>query len=375
MNDISINGYEILRSLLMISVGSFLTLASIQQAESKSNSDANPYLARRMEQRPTSDRDRHETMSAKQALNRLQEGNTRFVRNKRTNPHQDKARLKEITQGQHPFATVISCSDSRVPVEHLFDAGFGDIFVIRVAGNVCGTDEVGSIEYGVAHVGTPLLVVLGHSDCGAVTAVVEGHEVHGSIPDLVAPIGPAVQSVVAKDPMLNEKGLIPKAIEANVFQSIEDLLNTSPVTRERVKNGQLEIVGGVYHLDSGSVKWLGNHPDQDQLLERTTGPSPTFIHTVFFWLKEGATDQRKQQLIDDCKTYLGAVETVRKIEVGIPAGTPREVVDGSYAVSIVVHFDNRATHDYYQKAEQHLQFIERNKDIWERVQVYDTIVE
>jgi hypothetical protein len=96
-----------------------------------------------------------------------------------------------------------------------------------------------------------------------------------------------------------------------------------------------------------------------------------FIHTVLFWLKEGTTPEKKQQLIGDCKSLLGAISTVRYIAVGNPAGTPREVVDNSYSVGLVVHFDDKAGHDYYQEAEKHVQFIERNQECWLKVQVYD----
>jgi hypothetical protein len=100
-----------------------------------------------------------------------------------------------------------------------------------------------------------------------------------------------------------------------------------------------------------------------------------FIHTVLFWVKEGTTDEQVQQLIDDCKTLLGAVESVRYLAAGPPAGTPRDVVDNSYAVGLVVHFEDAAGHDYYADAPKHLEFIEKNQEIWERVQVYDMLVE
>jgi hypothetical protein len=100
-----------------------------------------------------------------------------------------------------------------------------------------------------------------------------------------------------------------------------------------------------------------------------------FIHTVFFWVNEDTEKSDVQQLIQDCKTYLGAVKTVEKIEVGKPAGTPRDVVDNSYAVNCIVYFKDKAAHDYYQTAQKHLDFIERNKDIWKKVQVYDMIPE
>ena len=103
--------------------------------------------------------------------------------------------------------------------------------------------------------------------------------------------------------------------------------------------------------------------------------SGRFIHTVFFWLNEGTTTSQTEQLLNDCKEYLGAIKTVRYLAVGNPAGTPREVVDNSYGVGLVVHFDNKAGHDYYQEAEEHKKFIERNQSIWKRVQVYDLVTE
>jgi hypothetical protein len=99
-----------------------------------------------------------------------------------------------------------------------------------------------------------------------------------------------------------------------------------------------------------------------------------FIHTVFFWLKEGTSEAETQQLVEDCRTLLGSIETVRFLETGFPAGTPRDVVDNSYGVGLVVHFDNKEGHDVYQDAPAHKDFIARNEAIWERVQVYDLLV-
>ena len=100
---------------------------------------------------------------------------------------------------------------------------------------------------------------------------------------------------------------------------------------------------------------------------------PGFIHTVLFWLKPGTSEAAKQQVIDDCRRLLGSISTVRFLAVGEPAGTPREVVDNSYQIGLVVHFDDRAGHDAYQKAEPHLEFIRRNEAVWQRVQIYDLI--
>jgi methyl-accepting chemotaxis protein len=213
------------------------------------------------------------TLTPEGALARLTQGNARFVAGNSQNPNTGKERLADTAQnGQHPFATVISCSDSRVPVERLFDQGIGDIFVVRVAGNVCATDEIGSIEYGVDHLQTPLLVVLGHTNCGAVTAVVTGAELHGNIPPLLDNIKPALAVAQKKFPNLTGKDLVPAAIEANVWQSVDDLMKSSPATRERVKNGKLKIVGAVYDIETGNVNWLGAHPGQARLLAYASGP-------------------------------------------------------------------------------------------------------
>ncbi|MEE8451427.1 MAG: carbonic anhydrase, partial [Thermoguttaceae bacterium] len=213
------------------------------------------------------------------AIEQLKEGNQRFHTGESNHPRADAQRMEETAEnGQNPFATVITCSDSRVPVERVFDQGIGDIFTIRVAGNVCDTDEIGSIEYGIDHLGTPVMVVLGHSGCGAVTAVVTGAELHGSIPPLVDNIGPAVEKAKLDHPDTHGKDLVPAAVEANVWQSIDDLFKRSPATRKRVEAGTLKVIGAVYHLDDGKVEWLGEPSDLDRLLAYTSGPSHADAH-------------------------------------------------------------------------------------------------
>ena len=211
-----------------------------------------------------------ELKNSDQSFQNLKDGNKRYVENKRLYSHQNQE-TRTITneKGQHPFATIIACSDSRVPVEHIFDVGIGDVFIIRVAGNVVDVDEAGSIEYGVDHLHTPLFVVMGHSSCGAVTAVVQDAELHGNIPKLVDNIVPAANKAKKQfgDEFSNE--LLEAAIKNNVWQSIEDLLKISPVTADLVKMGKLKIVGAVYHLDDGHVEWLGEHPDQEVLLNNS----------------------------------------------------------------------------------------------------------
>lgn len=210
-----------------------------------------------------------ESKSAKpspaQVIEMLKAGNERFAACKATRPHADIERLKlagSRNQGDYAYATVITCSDSRVPVEILFDAGVMDIFVIRVAGNVVRTDEAGSIEYGIAHVHTPAMVVLGHTQCGAVTAVTQslqghGHELEVNIPPLVAPIAPAVMRAMEAHPELaREAAIIPLAIEENVWQAVRDLFMQSPTAREYHKGGKSKVVGAIYDVGSGKVKWL-----------------------------------------------------------------------------------------------------------------------
>ncbi len=205
---------------------------------------------------------------AGEALATLRSGNERFAHHHARHPHLDSTRLRETAAGQHPVATVLACSDSRVPVEEIFDEGIGDVFVVRVAGNVCDTDETGSIEYGAVHLHTPLVIVLGHTSCGAVTAVATGEVVHGSIPALVDNIGPAVAEARRAHPELHGKDLVPEAIKANVFQSMADLLTHSAEIRELVARRELTVLGAVYHIDTGEVEWLGPHPRQRALLDQ-----------------------------------------------------------------------------------------------------------
>jgi carbonic anhydrase len=206
-------------------------------------------------------------LSPNAVLNRLRLGNARFSLGKSTFAGIDAARsLETAEKGQKPVATILACSDSRVPVEYIFDQGLGDLFVVRVAGNVSDTDEIGTIEYGTEHLGTPLLVVLGHTKCGAVTAVVQGDSVHGKIPQLVDNILPAVQIAREKNPGLEGKDLIPKAIEANIFRSIEDILLGSEIVRERVREKKLRVEAALYDIATREVHWLGLHPNQTKLL-------------------------------------------------------------------------------------------------------------
>jgi carbonic anhydrase len=207
------------------------------------------------------------SLPADEAMQLLKDGNARYVTGESKHPHQGPDRRAETAKGgQHPVATIIGCSDSREPLEIIFDQGVGDIFVIRVAGNLAGPDELGSVEYGVGHLGTPVVLVLGHTHCGAVTAAVENAKVHGNIPALIGQIKPAVAKAKYWSPTASGEELLNKAIRANVWLTMENILRKSAEVREAVKDGQVLLVGGIYDLSTGKVEWLGQHPEQGRIL-------------------------------------------------------------------------------------------------------------
>jgi carbonic anhydrase len=215
--------------------------------------------------------DTPEAVAPDAALKLLVDGNRRFVDAATEGLRRDDTRRCETTVGgQHPFAAVLSCADSRVPAELVFDQGIGDLFVVRVAGNVADTDEIGTIEYGVDHLGTRLVVVLGHTKCGAVTAVVNSNDSHGSahgaaplspnLAGLLDNIAPAAEKARKNNPQLKGNALVAAAIRLNVMRSIEDLLAHSDSLRVAAQAGKIKLVGGVYDIHSGIIDWLGPHP-------------------------------------------------------------------------------------------------------------------
>lgn len=216
-----------------------------------------------------------------QALTLLTEGNARWVAGNPTSPNADPSRRRETAAGQNPFVTVITCADSRCPVERLFDRGVGDVFVARVAGNVIDANVAGTVEYGVEHLHTPLIVVMGHTACGAVKAAASGAKVGHNIDSLLAEIAPAVQRAKSTNPGIEGDALVTAAIRENVYQSMFDLLKTSPLTAEMVSQNKVRLVGAVYDLSTGKVEFLGAHPWQDQLIQAMLGNSkaaPTQEH-------------------------------------------------------------------------------------------------
>ena len=185
------------------------------------------------------------------ALSGLKAGNQRHMNGQYTHPDQTVARRQALTGGQHPHAVVLTCADSRVPPEIIFDQGLGDLFDVRVAGNIAQNDVIASIEYAVEHLHTMLVVVMGHQSCGAVDAAIHGGEPHGHLSTLVNAIHPAV--VEAR----KLKGDLPaNATRLNVEMVVKRLRTSHPVLAEAVASGKLRIVGAVYSLDTGKVSWL-----------------------------------------------------------------------------------------------------------------------
>ena len=185
-----------------------------------------------------------------QALTQLRRGNERFVAGWPDHPNQSAQRRREVSEsGQQPFAIILSCADSRVPPEIIFDQGLGDLFIIRVAGNVLDDIILGTIEYAVEHMHVPVIIVLGHDKCGAVTAAVQGVGVRNHIQSLAEALRPAVE--IARG---QAGDVISNAIDANVNQAVVTLKASEPVLAQATRAGQIQIVGARYNLDTGEVK-------------------------------------------------------------------------------------------------------------------------
>lgn len=208
--------------------------------------------------------------TAEDALAALQEGNARWVTGQPINPNIEPSRRAFVAdKGQKPFVTVLTCADSRLPVERIFDRGVGEVFVVRVAGNIAGNSETGTIEYGLGHLNTPLLVVMGHTKCGAVAAAASGAQLHGALGKLVATISPAVDRAKRNNPGAEGGELAAFAIRENVWQSVFDLYK-SPEIRGLVTQGKVKVVGAVCDISTGKVEWLGEHPWQSELMDALT---------------------------------------------------------------------------------------------------------
>lgn len=198
---------------------------------------------------------------AREALERLREGNRRFAANvSGSDPYLHQARRAELTDGQEPFAIILGCSDSRVPAEIIFDQGLGDLFVIRVAGNIVAPSQVGSVEFAADRFDTRLVVVVGHSQCGAITATLDELERptnHSrNLQSIVDRVRPAIAGLLATDLRNNREELVKQAVRANIRASVHHLRHGSSILEDLTEKNGLLIVGAEYSLETGVVEFF-----------------------------------------------------------------------------------------------------------------------
>lgn len=188
-------------------------------------------------------------MTSEEVLTRLKEGNERYAADKLQRPLQDNQRKQELIDGQAPYAIILSCADSRVVPELIFDAGLGELFVVRVAGNIANTSSLASIEYAVAHCGSKAIVVLGHQSCGAVTAAVNGGDNGYNLNHLLSHITPALAAS-------GENASIEEVVKKNAELTVGHLSSRSDIIKKAVEAGDVKVVSAYYNLDSGKVDFL-----------------------------------------------------------------------------------------------------------------------
>jgi carbonic anhydrase len=206
-------------------------------------------------------------ISAREALERLREGNCRFVSGVRSSDIlTSQTRRNELAAGQEPFAIILGCSDSRVPAEIVFDQGLGDLFVIRVAGNIVASSQVGSVEFAAARFGTRLVVVLGHSQCGAILATLEELQQptdyrSRNLRSIVDRIRPSVETLLATELRHDQDALVRESVRANIRASVNHLRYGSEVLEQLVQNSGLLVVGAEYSLETGAVGFFDSVPE------------------------------------------------------------------------------------------------------------------
>jgi len=204
--------------------------------------------------------------SALKALEQLREGNRRFASDTLTQAgHYGETRRNELTEGQEPFAIILGCSDSRVPAEFVFDQGLGDLFVIRIAGNIVAPSQIGSVELAAALFGTHLVVVLGHSQCGAIHAAIDEldnpEKLHSKgLNPIVDRIKPTIQHLVSGENNLGAEALVAKAVRANVRASVKQLRSGSATIESLIRTEELMVVGAEYSLETGIVDFFDGAP-------------------------------------------------------------------------------------------------------------------
>lgn len=206
-------------------------------------------------------------ISAREALERLREGNRRFVSGVQDREAlTSQARRSELAAGQEPFAIILGCSDSRVPAEIVFDQGLGDLFVIRVAGNIVASSQVGSVEFAAARFGTRLVVVLGHSQCGAVLATLDELQQptanqSRNLRSIVNRVRPSVEALLATDLGRDPEALVRHAVRANIHASANHLRHGSEILEQLIQKDALVVVGAEYSLETGVVEFFDGMPE------------------------------------------------------------------------------------------------------------------
>ncbi|MGZ8553342.1 MAG: carbonic anhydrase [Chitinophagaceae bacterium] len=194
-----------------------------------------------------------QTLTPYQGYELLREGNKRFINNLKTD-HDHLELINQTREGQYPFAVILSCMDSRTSVELVFDQGLGDLFSIRVAGNIVNNDILASIEYAIKYIGTKVLMVLGHTECGAINSAKQG-VTDGHITDLLKRIQPSITKAMLDD---KEYQFEDKVAYANVENSLQEILTRSTIVKEMFEKNQIGIVGGVYNIENGQVDFFKN---------------------------------------------------------------------------------------------------------------------
>lgn len=194
-----------------------------------------------------------ETVASKSPLEKLMDGNKRFMAGHPIHPDETLARIRELKKGQNPFAIVMSCSDSRVPPELIFDQGLGDIFSVRTAGNVMGDYELGSIEYAVEHLGCKLIVVMGHENCGAIQAFIENPDTHKHLSHIENIIEYIAKEDEEKDLPDADKHQVDKAVRANILHGVHYITNSEPILKPLIEQKKVTVIGAYYDLDKGEV--------------------------------------------------------------------------------------------------------------------------
>src|SRR5262245_24749077 len=230
---------------LVVAIAVYLWLPPLPVgAQPSASAPANPEVQTRESQA---------AMTPAAALERLKAGNARFVSNA-TTKRDWSAKVAATASGQFPFAAILGCMDSRAPVEIVFDQGIGDVFAVRVAGNVVNEDELGSLEYAVS-VGTKLIVVLGHTSCGAVKGAIDGAQL-GNLTGLLAKVHPAIEEAQCRD--AKDAACVDKVAEKNVLRSAKEIRDKSPYLAKALDEGKIRLVGAMYDLSTGKVTFLEN---------------------------------------------------------------------------------------------------------------------